>query len=95
MSIQSNLALIYLHRFYPLEDEKTLKAVVTALSGSSKLVDSIGRYFYETTQNLMAENSFALVGKKTYGVDIAKHVLRTVPMHWVASDLVSGKLFHM
>jgi hypothetical protein len=78
--------------FYPLEDEKTQKAVVNALSGSSKLVDSIGRYFYETTQNLIAESSFTLVGRKTYGVDIAKHVLRTVPIHWVASDLAGIEL---
>lgn len=85
----------FAYSFYPLEDEKTQKAVVDALSGSPQLVDNIGRYFYETTQNLLAESSFTLVGKKTYGVDIARHVLRTVPIHWVATDLVSGRLFQI
>jgi hypothetical protein len=59
------------------------------------LLDSIGRYFYETTQKLIAEHSFTLVGGKTFGIDLVKHVLRTVPVFWAASDLVSGEPFEV
>ncbi|KAF9454341.1 linoleate diol synthase [Macrolepiota fuliginosa MF-IS2] len=78
--------------FYPIEDEKTQKAVITALSGSPDLVNSIGRYFYETTQKLILENSFTLVGGNTFGVDLVKHVIRAVPVIWAATDLAGIQL---
>ena len=53
-------------------------------------MDSIGRYFHDTTQKLIAENSFTLVGGSSFGVDLIKYVIRLVPVYWVASDLVSG-----
>lgn len=65
------------------------KDVITALSGSPKLVDNIGRYFYETTQKLILDHSFTLVGGNTFGVDLIKHVIRAVPVFWAATDLVS------
>jgi hypothetical protein len=77
------------NRFFPAEGGKEQKAVTTALSGSPELVDDIGKYFYETTKNLIIENSFTLVGGKVAGVDLVKHVLRVVPVLWVATDLVS------
>lgn len=78
--------------FYPVEDEKSQKAVIAALTGSPNLVDSIGRYFYETTQKLIVENSFTLVGGNTFGVDIARHVFRTLPVYWAATDLAGIQL---
>jgi linoleate 10R-lipoxygenase len=52
-------------------------------------VDDIGKYFYETTKKLIVGHSFTLVGGKVAGVDLVKHVLRVVPVLWVATDLVS------
>ena len=52
-------------------------------------MESIGHYFYETSQKLIAENSFTLVGGSSFGVDLIKYVIRLVPVHWAASDLVS------
>lgn len=78
--------------FYPIENEQIQKGVITALNGSPKLVESIGRYFYETTQKLMAEHSFTLVGGKSFGIDLIKHVVRTVPVYWAATDLAGIQL---
>jgi len=52
-------------------------------------LESIGHYFHETSQKLIAENSFTLVGGSSFGVDLIKYVIRLVPVHWAASDLVS------
>jgi len=52
-------------------------------------LESIGHYFYDTTQELIAQNSFTLVGGSSFGVDLIKYVIRLVPVHWAASDLVS------
>lgn len=52
-------------------------------------MESIGRYFHDTTQKLIAENSFTLVGGMSFGVDVIKNVIRLVPVYWAASDLVS------
>jgi len=52
-------------------------------------LESIGHYFHDTTQKLIAENSFNLVGGSSFGVDLVKYVMRLVPVYWAASDLVS------
>ncbi|EKM81762.1 hypothetical protein AGABI1DRAFT_90139 [Agaricus bisporus var. burnettii JB137-S8] len=78
--------------FYPVEDEKARNDVINALSGSPKLVDSIGRYFYETTQKLILENSFTFVGGETFGIDLIKYVIREVPVHWAATDVAGIQL---
>ena len=77
------------NRFFPAEGGKEQEAVTAALSGSPELVDDIGKYFYETTKKLIVEHSFTLVGGKVASVDLVKHVLRVVPVLWVATDLVS------
>ncbi|EDR13977.1 linoleate diol synthase [Laccaria bicolor S238N-H82] len=78
--------------FFPAEGGKEQEAVTTALSGSPELVDDIGKYFYETTKKLIVDNSFTLVGGKVAGVDLVKHVLRVVPVLWVATDLAGIEL---
>jgi hypothetical protein len=79
---------IWLGRFYPIEDEKKRNDVINAISGSPTLVDSIGRYFYEMTQKLILHHSFTLVGNKTFGIDLIQYVVRELPIHWAATDLV-------
>ena len=75
-------------RFFPIEDDKDRQAVVSILS-SPDLLERIGKYFYETTKKLMSESAFELVGGKVAGVDVVRQVLRFVPVHWVATELVS------
>ncbi|KAF9530418.1 linoleate diol synthase [Crepidotus variabilis] len=72
--------------FFPAEGEKEQQAVVTILS-SPDLITGIGKYFYETTKKLTAVHSYTLVGNETSGVDLIKHVVKTVPVHWAANDL--------
>jgi len=54
----------------------------------SAQVSIAARFFYDTTRKLIDLRSFALVGKKTYIVDIVRDVLRHVPVCWAASEIV-------
>jgi hypothetical protein len=75
-------------RFYPVEGEKEKEAVLAALN-SPDLVEEIGKFFYDTTKKLIASESYTHVGGKICGVDLVRQVLREVPIHWAAIDLVS------
>ena len=75
-------------RFYPVEEEKEKEAVLAILN-SPELVERIGKFFYDETKQLIASESYTLVGGKISGVDLVRRVLRIVPIHWVAIDLVS------
>ncbi|KAL9713581.1 hypothetical protein Ac2012v2_003192 [Leucoagaricus gongylophorus] len=78
--------------FYPVQSGQALNDVLSALNGSPDLMESIGRYFHDTTQKLIAENSFTLVGGMSFGVDVIKNVIRLVPVYWAASDLAGIQL---
>lgn len=75
-------------RFFPVEDEKEQSAI-TSILASPDLTAGIANYFYETTKKLIGANSFTLVGGKVGGIDIVRQVLRIIPVHWAATDLVS------
>ena len=60
-----------------------------AVLNSPDLVEEISKFFYDSTQKLIASESYTLVGGKISGVDLVRQVLRVVPIHWVAVDLVS------
>ncbi|KAF8809484.1 linoleate diol synthase [Phlegmacium glaucopus] len=77
--------------FFPIEGEKEQKAV-SAVLNSPDLVEEIGQYFYESTQKLIAANSYTLVGGKISGIDLVQYVLRVVPIYWVAIDLAGIQL---
>lgn len=64
---------------------------MSAALNSPGLVEQIGQYFYESTRKLIAANSYTLVGDPISGVDLVRQVLRVVPIHWVAIDLVSSR----
>ena len=53
------------------------------------LVEQIGKFFYDTTKKFIASESYTYVGGKICGVDLVREVLRVVPVHWAAIDLVS------
>jgi hypothetical protein len=77
--------------FYPVEGDKEKQAVIAAL-GSPELVEQIGRFFFESTQKLIASQSYTLVGGKISGVDLVREVLRVVPIQWAAVDLAGIQL---
>ena len=56
-----------------------------ALANSS---DDTGAFFYEHTLQLINSNSYSLVGRKSYGIDIIRDVLKIVPVLWAASAIV-------
>ena len=60
-----------------------------AVLNSPDLVEEIGKYFYDTTKKFIASESYTHVGGKICGVDLVRQVLREVPIHWAAIDLVS------
>ena len=59
-----------------------------ALADSPETVNNIGTFFYEHTFELINTNSYSLVGKKSYGIDIVRDVLKIVPVLWAASAIV-------
>ena len=67
---------------------------MTVLS-SPDLVKGIGQYFYENTKKSIEGNGYVLVGDKVFGVDLVRHVLRSVPISWAATELVSLHLTNL
>lgn len=82
----------WLFRFYTVGSEKEQARIASALTNSAESTAKIGKFFYDTTRQLIASSSFTLVGKKTHGVDIVRDVLKLVPVHWAAADIVSSSL---
>ena len=68
--------------------ERQQREISAALLNSPESADKIGHFFGETTRNLIASSSFTLVGGKTRGVDLVRDVLKHVPVHWVATEIV-------
>ncbi|TFY76746.1 hypothetical protein EWM64_g7266 [Hericium alpestre] len=63
------------------------REVLRALLPADDSADKIGAYFYEKTRELIAEKSFTLSDRGKRHVDIARDVLRYLPLHWVATEL--------
>ena len=78
-------------RFYPVEGEKEKQAVLAILN-SPDLVELIGKFFYDTTKKFISSESYTYVGGKICGLDLVREVLRVVPIHWVAIDIVSSTM---
>ncbi|KAF8653539.1 hypothetical protein AX16_003904 [Volvariella volvacea WC 439] len=77
--------------WYTVEDEKIASQVRQALADSAD-INNIGKFFYETTKKLIDQNSVKLVGKEKKVVDLVKHVLKQVPIHWAAGDIAGISL---
>ena len=60
-----------------------------AVLNTPDLVEEIGKFFYDTTKKFITSESYTYVGGKLCGVDLVRQVLREVPIHWAAIDLVS------
>ncbi|GLB41915.1 putative animal haem peroxidase [Lyophyllum shimeji] len=78
--------------FYTVDGREAREKVYKALADSTESVDKIGRFFYDTTRQLIDSHSFALVGKKTYSVDIVRDVLKHVPVYWAAAEIAGFDL---
>ena len=67
-----------------LRDQREVLRVL----GEPGETDHIAHYFYEKTRELIEVKSYSLTDKNVKYVDIIRDVLRYVPLHWVATDLV-------
>ena len=73
----------------PERGEREQRQLLKALAETPQQVDAITKFFYENTKNLIAKESYTLVGGKKSGVDIVRDVFRVVPILWVATEVVS------
>ena len=67
-----------------LRDQREVLRVL----GEPGETDHIAHYFYEKTRELIEVKSYSLADKNVKYVDIVRDVLRYVPLHWAATDLV-------
>jgi len=65
------------------------KQFISALAPSPEAVSNIGTYFYNKTTELIRQHSFSLIAEKTRAVNIVRDVLKFVPLHWAATEVVS------
>lgn len=65
------------------------KQFISALAPSVEDVSKIGAYFYNKTTELIHQHSFSLVAGNTCAVNIVRDVLKLVPLHWAATEVVS------
>lgn len=61
---------------------------VLRVMGAPGEIDQIAHFFYEKTRELIKVKSYTLDDKNTKYVDIVRDVLRYVPLHWAATELV-------
>ncbi|KAG6844776.1 hypothetical protein H0H87_003894 [Tephrocybe sp. NHM501043] len=78
--------------FYTVEGHETQEKVHKALADSPESIAKIGSFFFHTTGELIKGHSYKFIGKKTYGVDIVRDVLKHVPVYWAASELAGFDL---
>ncbi|KAI0792157.1 linoleate diol synthase [Abortiporus biennis] len=67
----------------PKEAERDHRAFLSALTGGENGTEKIVEYFYHKTRELMLRESYALVGSNARSVDLARDVLKYVPIYWV------------
>jgi linoleate 10R-lipoxygenase len=70
------------------ESQRDQREVLRVLGTSPERADQIANYFYEKTRELIKVKSYTLSDKNVRFVDIVRDVLRYVPLHWAATELV-------
>jgi cytochrome P450 len=73
--------------FYTVEGAEAQAKVHKAIVDSPETLEQTGTFFFETTRELITSSSFSLVGKKTFGVDIVRDVIKIVPLFWAATEI--------
>ncbi|THH32027.1 hypothetical protein EUX98_g2160 [Antrodiella citrinella] len=65
------------------EQRTMLRALVGAPDGAQRILE----YFYKTTRSMMMKESWTAVASNTRNVDIARDVLKYVPIHWACETV--------
>ena len=71
-----------------VESQHDQREVLRFLRASPEQADQIAQYFYEKTRELIKVKSYSLTDKNVKFVDIVRDVLRYVPLHWAATEVV-------
>ena len=64
--------------------------IIGALTGEPGSMDKITEYFFQKTREVITQESNTLVGCTTKTVDLARDVLKFVPIYW-AAELVGSR----
>ena len=71
-----------------VESQHDQREALRVLRASPEQVDQISQYFFEKTRELIKVKSYSLTDKNIKFIDIVRDVLRYVPLHWAATELV-------
>lgn len=71
-----------------LESQRDQREVLRVLQAEPDRTDKIALYFYERTRKLIVSKSYTLSDTRVRFVEIIRDVLRYVPLHWTATELV-------
>jgi len=82
----------YLAAADPAQGEKEHRDVLGALLSTPESLDKIGQFFHDKARELVAANSFTLVGGKSRCTDVVQYVLKHVPIYWVATEIAGIQL---
>ncbi|THH10719.1 hypothetical protein EW146_g8291 [Bondarzewia mesenterica] len=72
--------------------ERDQREVLRVLTASPQGEDKIAQEFYNNTRALMSSKSYSLTDRTKRNVDIARDVLKYVPLHWAASEIAGLQL---
>jgi linoleate 10R-lipoxygenase len=75
------------------ESQRDQREILRALQTSPDQAEKIAQHFYETTRKLIISKSFTVSDKGVKVVDIVRDVLRYLPLHWTATELVCDGVF--
>ena len=75
----------------PARAARERRGLIDVLMGAPKFEETVKRFFFEKTRELMQSASCACVGTSTHTVDIVRDVLKVVPIYWVC-DMVRDPL---
>jgi hypothetical protein len=70
------------------ERQREQQEILRVLQASPDQAEKMARFFYEKTRKLITSKSFTVSDKGVRVVDIVRDVLRYVPLHWTATELV-------
>ncbi|EKM53767.1 uncharacterized protein PHACADRAFT_260261 [Phanerochaete carnosa HHB-10118-sp] len=66
----------------PARAQREQRAMLGALAGAPGSVEKIAEFFYRKTREMMVSEAWTGVGRSTKSVDVARDVLKYVPIYW-------------
>lgn len=86
------IAVCVVLSFFLAEDSpeaaKEHEQVIKAIANSPDSVSKIEKFFFDTTRELIKSASYPSIVGKTQNVNIVRDVLKYVPLHWAATEIV-------